>query len=196
VRQVAPDSWAFVVADVSGKGVSSALLASLLQGAFLAGGHVAIRMDELMAQVNQFLVERTEGEKYATLFCGVLREDGSMRWSNAGHCPPLVLRKSGEVVELKATSMPLGMLEEATFTVETMQLEPGDILTVYTDGVSEAQNTAGEFFEVPRLQLLLRANAGKRCEEVVQALFGAIEAFTEDTPQSDDITAVVMEYAP
>ncbi|HUQ93309.1 MAG TPA: SpoIIE family protein phosphatase [Bryobacteraceae bacterium] len=196
VRQLEADLWAFVVADVSGKGVSSALLASLLQGAFLAGGHAAMRIDVLMAHVNQFLTERTEGEKYATLFCGVLSKDGHMRWSNAGHCPPLVIKRSGEVVKLSPTSMPLGLLAEAEFSVDHTQIEAGDKIVVYTDGVSEAQNRAGQFFESKRLELLMRANPSKSCEELIAILINAVETFTEDVPQSDDITAVVMEYAP
>ncbi|MBL8228219.1 MAG: SpoIIE family protein phosphatase [Bryobacterales bacterium] len=195
VRLIARDKWAFVVADVSGKGVSSALLASLLQGAFLAGGNAATRMDDLMSQVNHFLVERTEGEKYATVFCGVVSRDGMLRWSNAGHCPPLLMRLSGEILKLEATSMPLGMLEDAEFTVVQTQLEPGDKIIVYTDGVSEAQNRQRQFFETKRLELLLRANAGKSCDALIQNVISAVETFTEGVPQSDDITAVVMEYA-
>lgn len=195
VRQVERGAWVFVVADVSGKGVSSALLASLLQGAFLAAGHAATRLDVLMTQVNHFLVERTEGEKYATLFCGVVSRDGVLRWSNAGHCPPLILRSTGEIRRLEATSMPLGMLEDAEFTVEQVQLEPGDKVVVYTDGVSEAQNRQGHFFETRRLELLLRANAGKSCDAIMQSVIASVESFTEGVPQSDDITAVVMEYA-
>ncbi len=196
VREIVPGTWAFVVADVSGKGVSSALLASLLQGAFLAGGHAAIRMEEIMTHVNGFLTERTEGEKYATLFCGVLSGDGLLRWSNAGHCPPILIRSSGALVRLEATGMPLGMLEEATFEVRSTQLEPGDKIVVYTDGVVEAENTAGKFFENKRLESLLRAEAGGSSQQIIAALIQAVEAFTEDLPQSDDITAVAMEYAP
>jgi len=196
VRQLEPDLWAFVVADVSGKGVSSALLASLLQGAFLAAGHAEMRMDAMMAHVNQFLTERTGGEKYATVFCGVLNKDGHMRWSNAGHCPPLIIRKTGEVVKLPATSLPLGMLADAEFSVETTRLDPGDRIVVYTDGVSEARNRAGQYFETKRLELLLRGNPGRSCAELITALTNAVEAFTEGMPQSDDITAVVLEYEP
>lgn len=196
VRQIEKDVWAVVVADVSGKGVSSALLASLLQGAFLAGGHAAMRIDELMAHVNQFLTERTEGEKYATLFCGVLTQDGHLRWSNAGHCPPMIIRLSGEILKLEATSMPLGLMEETQFSVEHTQLEAGDKILVYTDGVSEAQNRAGQFFETERLELLMRANAGKPCDHLISTMIRSVEAFTEDTPQGDDITAVVIEYSP
>jgi serine phosphatase RsbU (regulator of sigma subunit) len=196
VREIVPGAWAFVVADVSGKGVSSALLASLLQGAFLAGGYAAVRMEEMMAHVNRFLTERTEGEKYATLFCGVLQRDGMLRWSNAGHCPPLIVHRSGELTRLQATGMPLGMLEEATFEARSTQLESGDKIVVYTDGVLEAENRAGKFFGNKRLETLLRAEAGKTCTDLLAALFQAVEAFTEDVPQSDDITAVAMEYAP
>lgn len=196
VRRIEPDLWAFVVADVSGKGVSSALLASLLQGAFLAAGHADMRMDTMMAHVNQFLTERTGGEKYATVFCGVLGKDGHMRWSNAGHCPPLILRKSGEVLKLPATSVPLGMIEDAEFSVETTRLDPGDRILVYTDGVTEASNRSGQYFETKRLEQLLRANPGRSCAELITALTNAVETFTEGMPQSDDITAVVLEYEP
>ena len=196
VQQIAAETWAFVVADVSGKGVSSALLASLLQGAFLAGGNAATRMDTLMTQVNHFLVERTEGEKYATLFCGVLSRDGRLRWSNAGHCPPLLLRKTGEILELQATSMPLGLLAEAEYFVEEWQLSPGDKIVVYTDGVSEAQDAGGQYFEVRRIRQVLQETSGMGCEQTIQTLIQTVESFTEDTPQGDDITAVAMEYAP
>jgi len=196
VSELEPDVWGFVVADVSGKGVSSALLASLLQGAFLAGGYADMRIDQLMAHVNQFLTERTEGEKYATLFCGVLRKNGLLRWSNAGHCPPMLIRTSGAILKLEATGMPIGMLPGVTFGVEHTQLEPGDKLLVYTDGVSEAQNRAGQFFETHRMEILLRENAPQSCEQLIQTLIRAVETFTEDVPQGDDITAVLMEYRP
>jgi serine phosphatase RsbU (regulator of sigma subunit) len=196
VRQIEPDVWAFVVADVSGKGVSSALLASLLQGAFLAGGHSTMRIDELMAHVNRFLNERTEGEKYATLFCGVVGRNGRLRWSNAGHCPPLLLRRSGTVIHLSATSLPLGLLEEAEFSVSETQLEPGDKIAIYTDGVSEAQSVTGRFFDSKRIELLLKANTGKGCQEMISSLVAAVEAFTDGVPQADDVTAVVLEYLP
>ncbi|MBL8177937.1 MAG: SpoIIE family protein phosphatase [Bryobacterales bacterium] len=196
VSELEPGVWGFVVADVSGKGVSSALLASLLQGAFLAGGYADMRIDQLMAHVNQFLVERTEGEKYATLFCGVLTEDGRLRWSNAGHCPPMLIRVDGDIHKLEATGLPIGMLPGAEFEVRHTQLQPGDKLLVYTDGVSEAQNRAGQFFETHRMEALLRANAAQSCEQLIQTLIRAVESFTEDVPQGDDITAVLMQYRP
>lgn len=195
VSQLAPDVWVFVVADVSGKGVSAALLASLLQGAFLAGGYAEMHIDQLMAHVNQFLSERTEGEKYATVFCGVVNKDGLLRWSNAGHCPPMVVRASGEIVKLKATSMPLGMLPEAEFHVEQMKMLHGDKILAYTDGLTEAQNSAGQFFETKRLEHLLRAGAAEPCEQLIQSLIQAVVTFTDGVPQADDISAVLMEYA-
>ncbi|MBI3209429.1 MAG: SpoIIE family protein phosphatase [Candidatus Solibacter usitatus] len=196
LRQLGSDTWAFVVADVSGKGVSSAILASLLQGAFLAGGLAAMRLDHLMSHVNHFLTERTGGEKYATLFCGVMSIDGLLRWSNAGHCAPILLRRSGEMVRLEASSLPLGMLEEATYTIERTQLQPGDKVIVYTDGVSEAANAMGRFFDAKRIESVARNCAAGSCKEMIDNLFSAVDAFTEDTPQGDDVTAVVVEYSP
>ncbi len=134
VAHIGTQAWGFIIADVSGKGVSSALLAALLQGAFFAGGHAAVRMDELMAQLNRFLTERTQGEKYATLFAAVVFRDGTLRWTNAGHCPALLIRRAGGLEALEPTSMPLGMLDEAVFEVRETKLVAGDKILAYTDG--------------------------------------------------------------
>lgn len=88
------------------------------------------------------------------------------------------------------------MIEDAEFSVETTRLDPGDRILVYTDGVTEASNRSGQYFETKRLEQLLRANPGRSCAELITALTNAVETFTEGMPQSDDITAVVLEYEP
>jgi len=115
MRQLRPDCWAAVIADVSGKGVSSALLAGVLQGVFVAGSESQVDVSRILARLNEFLLERTEGEKYATIFFCMLTEDGLLRWANAGHCAPFLLRASGEMETLQATGMPVGLVEGATF---------------------------------------------------------------------------------
>ncbi len=183
-----------VVADVSGKGVSSALLASFLQGVFLgaAGG---LEIPEVLGRINTFLTERGEHGKYATLFYADIRESGEMTWSNAGHCSPLLVRAAGDVETLGATSMPVGMMAGAVFGVEKVELLTGDRLILFTDGVTEAQNAAGEFFGRKKLREAAQAAQGLDCAGMHDAIQGAIAEFTGGEEQSDDITLVVLEYA-
>lgn len=196
LRQTATDRWAAVVTDVSGKGVSSALLAALLQGSFLTGSHDPADIAQNMSRINQFLYERTEGEKYATVFYCVLDRSGQMVWTNAGHVKPYLVRPSGEMREFDTTGMPLGMLDIAEFGVETAQLEPGDKVVAFSDGLTEAQDAKGGFFDNRRLKDLLRTHAPASAAELHAALMGDIERFTGGAVQSDDITALVLEYRP
>lgn len=196
LKMVNPDCWSVTVTDVSGKGVSSALLAALLQGAFLAAAEEAEHIEQLMIRVNHFLNDRTEGEKYATLFYCTLNRNGLLRWSNAGHCTPYLIRTNGEMKALETTGLPLGMLAMATYGVEEVQLQPGDKIVAYSDGLTEAANTEGKFFDLGRMKTLILANARSSCSKLHGDLMQAVDTFTEGAIQSDDITAVVIEYQP
>lgn len=196
VRQLSDACWATVVADVSGKGVSSALLASLLQGAFLLASEGPLQIEEMMARINRFLNERTQGEKYATIFYCTVSAGGVVRWTNAGHCSPIILRSGGVIKSLRANGLPVGLLEETTFAVEDAQLEPGDKLIIYSDGLTEAQNADGQFFESTRVRELARLHTQSSCEDLHKSIISAVELFTEGAPQRDDITLVVLEYRP
>ena len=118
--------------------MSSALLASLLQGAFLLAKSGSDEMLRMMQGINSYLLERTEGEKYATVFFSVLTSDGRLTWINAGHCPPILLSRDGAIEEFEADSLPVGMLEMVNFVVRSKQLRPGDRVVVYSDGISDA----------------------------------------------------------
>ncbi len=196
VAQAGGDCWAIVVADVSGKGVSSALLASLLQGAFLAAPKEADSMAKQVQGISRFLNERTEGGKYATVFYSLLDRGGHLRYINAGQCAPILLSQDGRYEYLEATSMPVGLLPQTDFTVEQRQLAPGDRLVLYSDGVTEAQNGRNEFFGRKRLRELAVAHAGDSGAALHDALLGAVNGFVEGAPQADDITLVVIEYHP
>lgn len=186
------DSWDVVAADVSGKGVSSALLASLLQGCFLTAS-ASESIPRVVSQINSFLSERTAGEKYATLFYCRIGSQGRLEYINAGHCPPLLITRN-EVRSLKATAVPVGLLPQAAFSMDEVLLAPGDKLMIYTDGVTEAHNGSGEFFGAKRLRALAGSLVSEPCERVHDAVRAAVESFTEGTPQADDITLVVLEY--
>ena len=186
--------WGAVVADVSGKGVSSALLAALLQGALIPAIDHADVLTRRMERLNTFLIDRTGGEKYATVFYCLLDQSGRLDYVNAAHCPPIVVRPSGETAELGATGVPVGLLEGSRYELAGRQLSPGEKVVIYTDGVTEAQDARGAFFGRKRLFDLVRANAGASSSELHDAIQGAVREFTEGAPQSDDITLVVLDY--
>ena len=194
VTPVHADCWSAVAADVSGKGVSSALLASLLQGALITATDHPGSMGRRMARLNRFLIDRTGGEKYATVFYCLLNESGRLSYVNAAHCPPLVVRAEGIAMELEATGMPVGLLEAAEFTVAEQQLSAGDRVIIYTDGVTEAQNGAAEFFGKKRLLEIAKAHATESCTAIHDAIQEGVAGFTEGVAQSDDITVVVLEF--
>jgi len=196
VRQVGSDTFACVIADVSGKGVSAALLAALLQGAFLLASEGPVEIEDVMSRINRFLTERAKGEKYATVCYCTVDRSGVLRWSNAGHPQPILVRGNAELHMLESTGLPLGMLEPAAYEIRTMQLAPGDKVVLYTDGVSEAASAAGEFFDRKKFRETLRANAALGCSEFHSKLMEAVEDFSEGAELRDDITTLVLEYQP
>jgi phosphoserine phosphatase RsbU/P len=193
VAPLGPDMWSLVVADVSGKGVSSALLASFLQGAFLSSTSTT-DIPEVLARINIFLSDRAEHGKYATMFYSRLDSDGRLTYANAGHCPSLLVRATGAIEELGATSMPVGLVPETAFAVGRKNLAPGDRIVLYTDGVTEAQNDAGEFFGRRRLRRAVEQAGPADCNELHAGIQAAILEFTAGAEQADDLTLVVVEY--
>ena len=195
VRQVAPDRWVAVVADVSGKGVSSALLASLLQGAFVMSSGAPTEMEQTMQQLNRYLLDRARGEKYATVFYCTLDASGVLTYTNAGHCAPYLVHPDGRLRKLHTSGMPVGMLDGAPFEVMQGQLEPGDKVVIYSDGLTEAGNAAGQFFDNERLRLCLRRHAPSGARDLLRALLDSVDQFTDGSVMNDDVTALVLEYA-
>jgi sigma-B regulation protein RsbU (phosphoserine phosphatase) len=194
VRRIDADTFACAIADVSGKGVSAALLAALLQGAFLFASEGPTEIGDVMARMNRFLIERAKGEKYATLFYCTMARSGQFCWSNAGHPQPILVRGS-ELLPLESTGLPLGMLEAATYEMKKVHLLTGDKIVMYSDGLSEAENAAGVFFEKGMAETL-RANASLGCGDLQAKLVEAVQDFIEGTELSDDITTLVLEYRP
>ena len=192
----AEDSWTVVLADVSGKGVSSALLASLLQGALLTTSSEPKRLAKRIRRINAYLNERTQGEKYATIFYALLEKTGLLSYINAGHCSPIHISPDGAYSYMDTTSMPVGLLEDAEFQVETRQLQPGDKVVIYSDGVTEAANPEGEFFGKKRLREVVMAHAGADCAALHDAVLEVVTAFISTATQADDITLLVIEYCP
>lgn len=196
VTAIDGNSWSVVEADVSGKGVGSALLASLLQGALATAAPNPAALGERIGRLNHYLNDRTGGEKYATIFYSLLEKSGRLHYVNAAHCPPLVIHTDGTHHTLENTGMPVGLIDPAEFVIAEARLLPGDKVIIYSDGVTEAQSLSGEFFGRKRLRETASARAAGGCQEMHDAVQSAVTAFTQGAPQSDDITVVVLEYRP
>ena len=193
VVAIGPETWSMVVADVSGKGVSSALLASFLQGAFLSASG-SIDISEVLARINSFLSERAEYGKYATIFYSTLHVDGSLTYANAGHCAPLLVRANGAIEKLEATSMPVGLAPAGPFELARRNLLAGDRIVLYTDGVTDAACESGAFFGRKGLLKAVREAADADYKTLHRAIQKAVVGFTAGAEQSDDQTLVVVEY--
>ena len=184
----------YSVGDISGKGISAALLATLLQGIFFTTASMDLALTGIFSRVNRYLCERSGGDRYATVFYGVLEKTGAFEYVNAGHVPPLIRRSSGAVDRLDLASFPVGMFPEAEYESASVKLEKDDFLVIYTDGVSEAANLQAEMFEEERLRQLLESFKGQSVEELAETIREGVKAFTQGAAQSDDVTILVIQY--
>lgn len=182
------EGLAVVLADVSGKGVSAALLASTLQGMIYSQLIAGMSLLEIVRVVNRFFTEKMGGEKYATLLLVRLRRDGELEYVNCGHVQPLLVC-AGEVMRPPHGNVPVGLLADATFESATCQMKSGDRFILVTDGVTEAENAAGDFFEDSRLE------AAALQSPTMEGIFSAVTAFCSGNPLNDDCTVVELCYA-
>jgi phosphoserine phosphatase RsbU/P len=182
------EGLAVVLADVSGKGVSAALLASTLQGMIYSHLSSGMPLLDVVAAVNRFFTEKLVGEKYATVLLARLRRDGDLEYVNCGHVQPLLVC-GGEVMRPPHGNVPVGLLADATFESARCQLNSGDRFILVTDGVTEAENAMGDFFEDSRLE----AAAAKT--PTLEGIFAAVSEFCAGNPLNDDCTVVELIYA-
>jgi len=181
------EGLAVVLADVSGKGVSAALLASTLQGMIYSHLSAGMPLLQVVEAVNRFFTEKLVGEKYATVLLARLRRDGDLEYVNCGHVPPLLIC-NGEAIRPSHGNVPVGLLPDATYESSRCQLNAGDSFILVTDGVTEAENATGEFFEDSRLE----AVAAK--DPTLEGIFSAVAAFCGGTSLGDDCTVVELYY--
>ena len=190
------DRFGFTVADVSGKGLPAAILAATLQGAFVAVATGDPDPGDLFRRVNDFLCERTPPEMFATIFYGVLDRYGEFTFVNAGHATPLVIRNNGAISRLDSSNFPLGFFSGATFVADHVQLEHGEHVLIFSDGVTEAQNAEDELFGETRLKALLEECAGQSTQGICDKVVAAVRDFVGAAPQADDLTLTVLRFGP
>jgi sigma-B regulation protein RsbU (phosphoserine phosphatase) len=194
--RLADDRLGVVVGDVSGKGVPAALLVSTLHSALrLLVDRISVG-PELFFRLNQHVLESSTPNKFITLIlCGLDPASGDLTFVNAGHNPGVVVRASGAIERLGPGGLPLGLLPGVTWRPESMHLDVGDLLCLYSDGITEASSPADEEFGLERLVELLCRSAARPLDEVLAAIDGAVTSFSHGLPQGDDQTVVMLRRA-
>lgn len=184
---------AFAIGDASGKSLPAALMIANVQSsvrtaALFAGDDPAT----VLCAVNRQLHTASLANRFTTLFYGVLDADTRvLRFSNAGHNPPVVIRGNGSMVRLDADGLPLGLFMDSTYDEGAIQLCPGDTVIAYTDGVTEAINLAGEEWGVEGIRKAAVESKTESAEELVDAIFASLQEFSK-RPLRDDATVVVL----
>ena len=192
-----PDSTdvGILIGDVAGKGIPAGLLRTTYQATFRTLSRLGLSPVELIKTANQQLLDRAHPGRYATVFYGVLcYETGELNYVNAGHNPPLLRRASGDVEVLGATGTVVGILPSARFEASSVMIEPGDVLALYTDGVTEAEDASGEPFGEIRLSDLLDRWRGESAQQVSSFVAAEVDRFSPGEP-SDDRTLVIGSRA-
>ncbi|MGH9812118.1 MAG: PP2C family protein-serine/threonine phosphatase, partial [Candidatus Acidiferrales bacterium] len=183
---------ALVLTDIAGKGISAALLMANLQANLRSQYAVALDdLPRLLRSVNRLFCESTEAHHYATVFFGIYDDSTRrLRYENCGHNPPLLVGADGRIEHLKGTATVLGMFEAWECSVVETELRPGDLLVIYSDGVTEAMSDDGEFYGEPRLLDVIRANHERPVPELLEAIVADAVRFSGRV-QEDDLTLIV-----
>lgn len=187
---------AFMIGDVSGKGVPAALFMVLSRTLLKTQALLGLSAAECVQRTNVQLCGDNASSMFVTLFYGILDlRTGEMEYCNGGHNPPYLLRASGAVEQTDLCGGPLlGVDEAAAFQARTIRLAPGDAMLLYTDGVTEAETEHQEFYTEPRLEAALRDNAATPAQGIIQGVLSSVRQFTSGAVQNDDITLLTIRY--
>jgi serine phosphatase RsbU (regulator of sigma subunit)/DNA-binding NarL/FixJ family response regulator len=193
---LASNKWAFVIADVTDKGLGAAVFMAMCSTLIR---NYAARYPTLpaiaMSSVNERILSDTRGSLFVTAFYGILETDiGRLRYVNAGHNPPFFLSslKSKPLDRLTRTGIPLGISQDSTWQQKVVKFSPGDALVLYTDGITEARNQQGDYFGEQRLLNVLRTSIGQPAQKIQQALLDEVMRFSGSAPRDDDIALIVL----
>ena len=189
---------ALVIGDVSGKGISAALLMASIQSSLQAQIMMAANSSatglspaEIVGHLNEQLHRTTTAERFATFFCSVYDDDTEeLRYTNAGHLPPIVVRP-GSIVQLEPNGMIVGAFPDVRYEESRIKLNPGDLLVATTDGVTECENAAGDQFGTDRVIELLARNSMKSLEELTAIIIDSVSEWADDLPSQDDTTLLL-----
>ncbi|HMA61544.1 MAG TPA: GAF domain-containing SpoIIE family protein phosphatase [bacterium] len=185
---------ALCLGDISGKGIPASLLMANLQATLRGQAVSCASCAECLKKSNRFLYHSTNIQKFATLFYAILdTKNDQLCYSRAGHPPPIFLKADTSMKKLNAGGMVLGFQEEANYNQEAIDLEKGDLFVIYSDGVTEAGDPAEESFDEWRLEETIKKNREKSSREMIEAIIEAIQSFTGQKFQRDDMTLLIVK---
>jgi sigma-B regulation protein RsbU (phosphoserine phosphatase) len=181
----------FLLGDVAGKGVAASLLMTHLHAMFRSLASVTLCLDKLLEMANSVFCQSTIAGQYATLVCGRAGRHGEIEIGSAGHLAGLLVSKHG-VKQVCSTGVPLGMFGTSRYTIDRLQMEPGDSLLLYTDGISEASNASGVEYGISRLSNVAAERHGWVPQELAAACMKDVQSFSAGRKQADDQTLMVV----
>ena len=187
------DRTAFVLADVSGKGLGAALMTTMLQGA-LSATIFGQSPAETFAHINRFLCDHAQVERYATMFFGILDSKGNLTYINAGHPSPVLLRRGGVTTPFPAECCPVGLIATQEFSSSTTKLESGDTLVIFSDGVSEAMDPDQNEYGVDRLKDSVEKNQKATLGDLQENILDSVRQFARGARQADDVTVLLLRF--
>ncbi len=180
----------FALGDVSGKGVAASMLMTQLHALFRSLTGLSLPLGQIVTQANRVFCESALAGQYATLVCGQAKPTGEVEIHNAGHLPAIVVGRGG-VLRIESTGLPLGMFLEGEFSATRLQMDPGDTLFLYTDGLSEARNADDEY-GVDRVAHLVRQQAARTPAELIAACLDDMRVFAGSAAQQDDLSLLAI----
>ncbi len=182
------------VADVSGKGVSASLLMASLRASLHSEVHIHYDIEKMAAKLNDFIHRSSSINSFITFFfCELNMKSGKLVFVNAGHNPPIVLEKKGKIRRMESCGLCLGMFPDVEYKVQTVALNPGDIVLLFTDGITESRNKENKEFEENKLLKILKKDSKLSAQELVNEIQEEVKNFTSGTEQMDDMTVVVIK---
>ena len=182
------------IADVSGKGIPASLLMSNLQACLRTLSRENLPIKEIVSRINYIICENTDEYQYITFFYGVIdTKNKKITFCNAGHNPPILLRKDDSEILLKEGGIVLGWMQNVTYQEQEIGIRPGDQIIFYTDGVTEAVNNAEETFEEWRLRKIIKENAKNPPKIIINEIIKEIQVHIAGSYQIDDLTLVVIK---
>lgn len=188
------EHFAVCLGDVAGKGLPAALVMSNMQATIRGQARPEHMPGECLSLSNQLLYHSTTSNKFATLFYGQLHvHSHEFFYANAGHNRPLLVKANGQVVSLNTAGLALSIVEHEKYNDDKVVLEPGDLLLIYSDGITEAMNSENEEFEEHRLVEVVKENTLQSAEDIVMAITASVQAFVGDIEQNDDMTIVIIK---
>jgi PAS domain S-box-containing protein len=195
--KISDDKLFFCLGDVSGKGIPAALLVANLQASLHSQSFITHSPGECVRNSNKLIHQNTDFNKFITLFYGLLdTAGGQIIYCNGGHDQPVFMAPGREIKELKTGGIPLGFMADYEYAEEAVSFDDGNLLVLYSDGITEAMNEQEEEFGLERLNTVIKQNQKKGASDMINDILDAVMKFTGETPQMDDMTLMIIKKDP